>query len=377
MKKDIMSESLIQYGPKGNSEEIESILTHIFNTNNEISNPDIKPTPLCIWGTHGLGKTEMVRDYAKSRGWQFEYIAPAQFEEMGDLHGMPSIDKSSALSKTIFNPPDWVPTKKGPGILLIDDINRADDRILRGCMQLLQNYELSSWKLPEKWQIVATANPEGADYSVTPMDDAMLTRMIHTTLIFDHKVWAQWASKSGVDQRGISFVLTYPELVNSERTTPRSLTQFFQLIKNIDDLKENIDLILSLALSTLDEITASSFVNFVNDDLQILVEPDEILNSINFNEIKKRIEQLSKDNEGEKRTDRLSTVSTRLFLHLISSNYKTKPNHKENLIQYFLLDFIPKDLTMSLYIDLLKSSNDEIKDMLRDKRLAKFLIDAM
>ena len=41
--------------------------------------------------------------------------------------------------------------------------------------QLLQNYELSSWKLPEKWQIIATANPEGADYSVTPMDDAMLT----------------------------------------------------------------------------------------------------------------------------------------------------------------------------------------------------------
>ena len=111
-------------------------------------------------------------------------------------------------------------------MLLIDDINRADDRILRGCMQLLQNYELSSWRLPDKWQIVATANPEGADYSVTPMDDAMLTRMIHTTLIFDHKVWAQWAYSSGVDDRGISFVLTYPELINSERTTPRSLTQF-------------------------------------------------------------------------------------------------------------------------------------------------------
>lgn len=35
-----MSESLIQYGPKGNREVTESILTHIFNTNNEISNPE-------------------------------------------------------------------------------------------------------------------------------------------------------------------------------------------------------------------------------------------------------------------------------------------------------------------------------------------------
>ena len=72
--------------------------------------------------------------------------------------------------------------------LTLDDINRADDRILRGCMQMLQNFELFSWHLPKRWQIVATANPEGGDYSVTPMDDAMLTRMLHTTLKFDSKI---------------------------------------------------------------------------------------------------------------------------------------------------------------------------------------------
>ena len=58
------------------------------------------------------------------------------------------------------------------------------------------------------------------------MDGAMLTRMLHTTLKFDAKIWAEWAINSNVDDRGISFVLTYPELINSERTTPRSLTQF-------------------------------------------------------------------------------------------------------------------------------------------------------
>ena len=38
---------------------------------------------------------------------------------------------------TVFAPPAWVPTADGPGILLLDDVNRADDRILRGLMQLL------------------------------------------------------------------------------------------------------------------------------------------------------------------------------------------------------------------------------------------------
>ena len=376
-----MSESLIQYGPKGNSEEIESILTHIFNTNNEISNPDIKPTPLCIWGTHGLGKTEMVRDYAKSRGWQFEYIAPAQFEEMGDLHGMPNVidpdEKISGDEYTVYSPPDWVPREEGPGILLLDDINRADDRILRGCMQLLQNFELTSWKLPPKWQIVATANPEGGDYSVTPMDGAMLTRMLHTTLKFNAKIWAEWANSANVDQRGISFVLTYPELVNSDRTTPRSLTQFFEQIALIEDLKGNLQLVEALALSSLNEVTVSSFIAFVNDELTQLIDPEEILDAEDFKSISKKIKDISVDDSGAKRVDRLSTMCSRLYLKLTSEDYNPEKNHSKNLVQFLLLDCIPNDLLMSLYMDLQKHGGDEIKEMTRDKKLASKLLSTL
>ena len=52
----------------------------------------------------------------------------------------------------------------------------------------------------------------------------MLTRMIHTTLVLAIKFGLN-AIKSGVD-KGYFFVLTYPELINTGRTTPRSLTQF-------------------------------------------------------------------------------------------------------------------------------------------------------
>ena len=66
-----MSDSFIEYGPKGNSKEIENILNYVFDSNMKIKDEFKKPTPLCIWGTHGLGKTEMVRDFAKQRGWKF------------------------------------------------------------------------------------------------------------------------------------------------------------------------------------------------------------------------------------------------------------------------------------------------------------------
>ena len=69
---------------------------------------------------------------------------------MGDLHGMPNVidpdEKVSGDEYTVYSPPDWVPTEEGPGICY-DDINRADDEFWE-VVQLLQNFELSSWKLP-------------------------------------------------------------------------------------------------------------------------------------------------------------------------------------------------------------------------------------
>ena len=376
-----MNNQLIEYGKKGNSKELRDILSHIFNRNNELSELEKKGTPICIWGTHGLGKTQIIRDYALEKKWKFSYIAPAQFEEMGDLHGMPTVvDPDGNIvgdEYTVYSPPDWVPREEGPGILLLDDINRADDRILRGCMQLLQNFELTSWKLPPKWQIVATANPEGGDYSVTPMDSAMLTRMLHATLKFDAKIWAEWAYKAGVDKRGISFVLTYPELVNSERTTPRSLTQFFEQIAPIENLKENLQLVEALALSSLDEIAVSTFISFVNDELIQLIDPEEILDTKDFKSVEKKIKDISVDDSGAKRVDRLSTMCARLYLKLVSDSYLQEKNHGKNLVQFLLLDTIPNDLLMSLYMDLQKHGGDQIKEMTRDKKLANKLLSTL
>jgi len=376
-----MAIEFIEFGKKGSSREIKEILSHIFERNNDLNKEDKRGTAVCIWGTHGLGKTQIVRDYALEKKWKFSYIAPAQFEEMGDLHGMPTVvdpDKRIVGDEyTVYSPPDWVPREEGPGILLLDDINRADDRILRGCMQLLQNFELTSWKLPPKWQIVATANPEGGDYSVTPMDGAMLTRMLHATLKFDAKIWAEWAYAANVDERGIAFVLTYPELVNSDRTTPRSLTQFFEQIASIDDLKENLQLVQALALSSLDEVTVSSFIAFVNDELTQLIDPEEILDAEDFKSIEKRIKEISVDDSGAKRVDRLATMCSRLYLKLASDDYKQGKNHSKNLIKFLMFETIPNDLLMSLYMDLQKHGSDEIKEMTRDKKLASKLLSTL
>ena len=161
-----------------------------------------------------------------------------------------------------------------------------------GLCNYLQNFELTSWKLPEKWQIVCTANPEGEIIPSHSLDDAMLTRMIHVTLTFDAKEWAKWADSVGLDKRGISFILNRPETVTFKRTTPRTLEQFFRQIENIEDLEKNLELVQMLSMGTLDDVTVGDFLNFIRDDLTELIDPEEILESSDFSKIEERLKRL-------------------------------------------------------------------------------------
>lgn len=372
--------SQTQYGARLDPARMVDALEHIFTQNLERQAKGNRGVPVCIWGTHGLGKTETIKDFAQKRGWQLAYCAPAQFEEMGDLHGLPTRVAADPTTgegeRTVFLPPDWVPTEEGPGILLLDDFNRADDRILRGLMQLLQEFEMFSWKLPPKWQIVCTANPEGLDYSVTPMDDAMITRMLHMTMAFDVKVWAAWADEAGVDPRGIAFVLTYPELINEARTTPRTLAQFFEQIQPIRDLRNNLDLVQILARASLDEAVVATFLAFVLQELEQLIEPADILNARDFSVVADRIKKASVTKSGSTRTDVLAILCTRMYLHLKRDTYKPQPGHRENLLAFMLLPEIPNDLRFSLHHDL-SNAGPHVSSMLNDKRLATELLGAM
>ncbi len=365
------------YGAKVNADSVTTLLNHALDTllQTEISNE--RPTPICIWGLHGIGKTELVRDLAQTRGCDFVYIAPAQFEEMGDLVGMPKIAQNTAKGEvTRFVAPEWVPKTEGPGILLLDDVNRADDRILRGIMQLLQNYALVSWTLPTKWLIVLTANPDNGDYSVTAMDDAMLTRMLHVTLEFDVRSWARWAEKNKVDERGLHFVLTYPELVNGRRTTPRSLVQFFQAIQPIESLHTQLGLVKLLADASLDEATTQAFINFIHLNLDRLPSPQEVLESEDFGPVANRLERLV-NNGDTKRLDILSVIIARLTNYLLVRVTEPTTLELENLKRFLLLALLPNDLRLSFAQELTRSKRPGLLKLYADKEIGQLLLHKM
>ena len=354
-----------------------------------------------IWGIAGSGKTAVVKDF-KNRpvtfrgkeydGYKVISIELANVDEQGDILGLPEsfvemandgetkwilkdyvdnmikngwtpTDKSPV---TKYAPPSWVPTEERPGILLFDDGNRASPRILKGLMQLVQDYRTISWSLPAGWTIVFTGNPDNAEYSVTTQDGAQLTRMRHITMKLDVKEWVQWATNNNVDGRGIGFALKYPEMIEEggERTNLRTYTEFCRCLERYPDKlndKQRKALIVD-GNSLLDEEIVSTFITFMEVDMKLVIDPEKILENPEF-ALK---EAKSLMDCKEPRIDIISITCNRLVSHILSSNYTLKPEHIANFQSFITCAnkdgefYIPKDISQCIMRQITSSKRHEL-----------------
>ena len=249
---------------------------------------------------------------------------------------------TGARPVTKYAPPSWVPTEEKPGVLLFDDGNRASQRILKGLMQLVQDYRTISWSLPKGWTIVFTGNPDNRFNQVTSMDTAQLSRMKFITLIPDAIEWSVWAENNGIDSRLISFILRYPEmLIGSERTNPRSLAEFGRTLKRFPNIDgDNYKKCLIEAYASLDNTTVETMMTFFQRSLDLVIEPKDILEDYEKN-AKDYVKKLM--NKNEPRIDIINVINDRLYAYLVSDKYVFDKKHIENLQAWILDENLPKD----------------------------------
>lgn len=412
------------YGPRLSYQDIQNFLNSTFKADewSEKNNPNERFST-AIWGPSGVAKSTCVRGFenmpvvwnGKSYpGYKVVYVPLAQYEEMGDLLGLParhvcmaSTDTQNGQKieewvpeqcvegykklgwdflpqrgiKTLCAPPAWVPQEPGPTILLFDDWNRASLRIIKGVMQLLQTYGTVTWKLPAGSHIVLIGNPDDQDYQVTSIDKAIITRLRNVTMKFDVKEWSVWAQNNSIDGRGITWALqNFEMMIGKEQTNPRTIAEVFRMTKHIGDLndKKNEAEFRRLAASLLDEDTVNQMMIYMQKDVGLVAEPEVILEgqTVNGKTVASYVDNLmSTKNGAERRTDIVGVLCDRLFAYIHQESVEPTPKFVKNFQDFVVLESIPEDIRYGLVTRICKCRENTrlTKWIIGNKKLSEIL----
>jgi len=415
-----------------NVTELKGFVNHIIKNNRYLQENNKNSVSIEVVGESGIGKTSTIVELAEENKLKFVKLNLAQIEELGDLVGFPvrqfqmyketkvtvpsndisytaaqriaaSSDiasMSSTMTKKVgmwvdelavqeylktgykmtgknrmsYCAPEWIADAKEGGILLLDDWNRADTRFIQAVMELIDRQTYISWTLPKDWHIILTANPDNGDYMVNSVDSAQKTRYVTANLKFDINVWAQWAEGAGIDSRCINFLLLHPELVTQE-TNARSITTFFNAISSFDNFEENLSLIQMIGEGSVGDAFASMFTTFINNKLDKLVTPKDLLTHDNESYILGELRGcIGKDDSY--RADIASTLATRLANYSVIYSKENTISQKitDRLKALSTKDYFTNDLKYLIIRTIFNGNKQKFSKLMMDAEIIKMTI---
>jgi hypothetical protein len=339
-----------------NTDELKQFVTHVVNNNKYLQENGKIPVAVNIEGEAGIGKTSTILQYANENNLHFVKLSLSQLEELGDLVGFPikefEVAKTTEDGKRIAKwipenimplyiqqkyvptgekrmthaQPEWIQGKGENGLLILDDYTRADARFMQATMEIIDRQEYISWKLPKGWTVILTSNPDNGDYQVTSLDEAQKTRFITSYLKFDIDCWARWAEENEIDTRCINFMLLHPELTE-KRANARSFTTFFNSISSLDSFEDSLPIIQMIGEGSVGGEFATMFTMFINNKLDKLVTPKDVLTNNSWEYIKGQLKSCIGEGNNY-RADIASLMTTRIInyaVHYSNNNTVTQP----------------------------------------------------
>jgi len=190
-----------------NIEQMKTVLKEI------LTKTDLTP---CVVGHRGVGKTagiiqvcrEIERDYIPLRLGQME---------VGDLVGIPYREEQLMH----WSRPSWWPAADAaPTVVHCDELNRAQQEdTLQAIFQFVeppaegQQRSLHTHKLAPQHRVVVAINPPDGSYQVTPLDRALLDRMVILQVETDAECWSRYAHQAEYNQDVRQFIAGNQQLL--------------------------------------------------------------------------------------------------------------------------------------------------------------------
>lgn len=179
--------------------------------------------PVLLEGPTGIGKSEVVQGLARRLGVGFT-VLDLSLLEPPDLVGLPVIEQG----RTTYATPRLLP-REGEGILMLEELNRAERYIQQPALQLLSARRLHEYELPPGWSCFAAVNPEAGDYQVTPLDPALRARFLNLPVRADRAAWLAWAVTRDVHPAVLALARGHDRIFDD--VPPRTWTYVSQLLR--------------------------------------------------------------------------------------------------------------------------------------------------
>lgn len=171
--------------------------------------------PVILWGTYGIGKSDIVRQLAQRLGYQLKDDR-AVLKDPVDLRGLPHVNGDGLAH---FAPPADFP-RDGKGIWFMDELNRAPVLVQNAYFQLVLDRQLGEYTLPPEWRIIAACNRESDGAGLVRMPQGLLNRFLHIDVEPDLEDFCSWATTGGLPAE------VAPLMVAFMRWRPNLLHQF-------------------------------------------------------------------------------------------------------------------------------------------------------
>ena len=387
-----------------NTDELKQFVSHVVNNNKYLQENGKIPVAVNIEGEAGIGKTTTILQFTKDHNMDYVKLSLSQLEELGDLVGFPikefqvtkTNDDGQKVTKWIpenvmpmyiqqkYVPtgekrmthaaPEWIQGKGENGLLILDDYTRADARFMQATMEIIDRQEYVSWKLPKGWTVILTSNPDNGDYQVTSLDEAQKTRFITSYLKFDLECWARWAEENEIDTRCINFMLLHPELTE-KRANARSFTTFFNSISSLESFEESLPIIQMIGEGSVGGEFATMFTMFINNKLDKLVTPKDVLTNNSWEYIKGQLKSCVGEGNNY-RADIASLMTTRLInyaVHYSNNNTVTQPmiDRITNLITE---DIFSNDLKYYMVKGILNGNKGKFSKLMLNPQVIKMTV---
>jgi MoxR-like ATPase len=150
--------------------------------------------PVLIRGRHGIGKSQLIYQFAGRRSLDVIERRASQMTE-GDLIGLPTLEQRTNALVTKWAASDWFQDAcERPVVLFFDEVDRGAMEVRQGLFELMDSRKLAGKRLHDDTLMFAAVNGgiHGSNYQVTDMDPAELDR--YTTFDVEPTVedWLTW-----------------------------------------------------------------------------------------------------------------------------------------------------------------------------------------